>query len=141
MDYRGTLLLVSHDREFLDNVVTSTLAFDEDGKVRNYAGGYSDWLKQRPQNAKPGSAKIKKEKAKPSSPSTKTRKRTFKENRELESLPATIEKLELEQSQLHETIADPAFYQGDHEKVTRTTARLQEALKRSWKLAITVGTN
>ena len=126
MDYRGTLLLVSHDREFLDNVVTSTLAFDEDGKVRNYVGGYSDWLKQRPQNAKPGSAKIKKEKAKPSPPATKSRKRTFKENRELESLPATIEKLELEQSQLHETIADPAFYQGDHEKVTRTTARLQE---------------
>ena len=128
-DYQGTLLLVSHDREFLNNVVTSTLVFSENGIVQEYAGGYDDWLMQRPdadpsvtQELKSKSLGGKKEK--PSS--QKPRKLTFKERAELEALPSIMELLEKEQKQLYDDMADPAFYQGDGSAVPQAKNRLLE---------------
>ena len=95
-DYPGTLLLVSHDREFLDRVVTSTLAFESDGCIDEYIGGYSDWLRQRPQ-VDPSPKTVLKPAAPTQTPATPTparRKLAFKEQRELEQLPARIEALE-----------------------------------------------
>jgi ATP-binding cassette subfamily F protein uup len=109
VEFQGTLLLVSHDREFLDNVVTSTLVFEGDGQVGDYVGGYADWLRQRPV---PANAVPVKEKPapKPTAKSAKLRKLSHKEQRELDGLPARIEALETEQSALTAKLADPAFY-------------------------------
>jgi len=89
LNYRGTLLLVSHDREFLDNVVTSTLVLEGDGSVKSYPGGYADYLKQRPAPVVETKAAAEKPK-----PAAESRKLGFKEKRELESLPGEIEALE-----------------------------------------------
>ena len=123
LDYGGTLILVSHDREFLDNVVTSCIAFDEDGQVRHYAGGYASWLEQRPAppDESPAVAASPPKAAKPARAKTKL---TFKERRELEQLPGQIEALEVEQSALNEAMAAPAFFAGPHEEVQEVTARL-----------------
>ena len=131
IQFSGTLLLVSHDRALLDNVVTSTLVFEGDGVVREYVGGYEDWLRQRPP---PASASPKTpEVAAP--PSTRTAevqgkrpsaKLSFKESRELEGLPARIEALEAEQESLHDRLADPALYQGDGSAVAAAKGRLAE---------------
>src|SRR4030095_4239711 len=111
-DYQGTLLLVSHDRTFLDNVVTSTLVFEGEGKVGEYAGGYEDWKLQR-------AAAALRELPKPSAPplvavaektNHKNRKLSYKERRELEALPQKIEALEVEQSELHRQMGDGDFY-------------------------------
>ncbi len=128
VNYNGTVLLVSHDREFLDNVVTSSLVFEGEGQVNEYVGGYSDWLRQRP------TAGTEKTRTGPSkggaAPTTErkpaTRKRSYQDKRELEQLPAEIERLEQEQASLTETLADPAFYQGDSETISATTQRLAE---------------
>lgn len=123
LDYQGTLIVVSHDREFLNNVVTSCVAFDADGSVGHYAGGYDDWLAQRPaidreeDAPEPVVAKAPRE-AKP-----KTRL-SFKESYELEQLPARIEGLEAEQLALNEAIMVPGFYQGPPSEVQRVTNRL-----------------
>ncbi|BCU05956.1 ribosomal protection-like ABC-F family protein [Allochromatium tepidum] len=130
LNYSGTLLLVSHDRALLDNVVTGTLVFEGDGVVRDYVGGYEDWLRQRPRPAEPAPA------AKSSTPATRAAeskskpKRTsdklsFKETRELAELPGRIESLEQEQSDLHARLADPALYQGDGAEVVTVKARLE----------------
>lgn len=109
LDYSGTLLLVSHDREFLNNVVTSTLVFEGQGQVSEYVGGYDDWLRQH----KPDSPmKIKKaapKQEKPKVPPGRPHKLGFKEQRELEHLPLHIEKMEAEQQELYEIMADPGF--------------------------------
>ncbi len=131
LDYSGTILLVSHDREFLNGVVTSTLVFEENGVVTEYAGGYDDWLMQRPQssekkpsgregtNGKAGARKQRERREKP-------RKLTFKEARELETLPRHIEELESEQKSLYERMAAPEFYREGGEKISRAKARLEE---------------
>jgi ABC transport system ATP-binding/permease protein len=131
LDYSGTILLVSHDREFLNGVVTSTLVFEENGVVTEYAGGYDDWLMQRPQpsekdpsrrepaNGKAAARKQRERREKP-------RKLTFKEAREIETLPGHIEELESEQKALYERMADPAFYKQAGEKISRAKARLDE---------------
>ncbi len=123
IDYRGTLLLVSHDRAFLDNVVTSTLVFEGGGRVQEYAGGYSDWLRQR---AKPVSIAAKPvADAKPAVPARpKGAKLGFKEARELEELPAAIESLEREQDELSGRLSVPAFYKIDSTEQARVHARL-----------------
>ena len=128
-DYKGTLLLVSHDREFINNVVSSTLVFSEKGVVQEFAGGYDDWLMQRPGadlsptlESKSKSRDKKKEKPR----SQKPRKLTFKERAELEALPAALELLEKEQRQLYDDMADPAFYQGDSSAVPQAKKRLLE---------------
>jgi len=132
IQFSGTLLLVSHDRALLDNVVTSTLVFEGDGVVREYVGGYEDWLRQRPPpviEAKPkptpGPAAPLKgaEDGLQSRPSAKL---SFKENRELGELPGRIETLEAEQEALHARLADPALYQGEGSAVAAAKARLAE---------------
>jgi len=119
VEYEGTLLLVSHDREFLDNVVTSTLVFEGDGQLGDYNGGYQDWFRQRAARAARAMAaeatttataspnKDSNTPAKGPAP----RKLSQKEQRELETLPATIERLEQEQSNLAAQLSDPTFYQ------------------------------
>jgi len=128
-NYAGTLLLVSHDRAFLDNVVTSTLVFEGGARVSEYVGGYSDWLRQRraveaaaPASARAVSAAI--EAAPPDAAPARSRARrlSYKEQRELEALPEKIQLLEAEQLELQAAIADPALFQGP---VARGTAALQ----------------
>ena len=128
-DYKGTLLLVSHDREFINNVVSSTLVFSEKGVVQEFAGGYDDWLMQRSVaelSAMPEPKSKPKEKKKEKPRSQKPRKLTFKERAELEALPAALELLEKEQRQLYDDMADPAFYQGDSSAVPQAKKRLLE---------------
>ncbi len=126
MEYNGTVLVVSHDRAFLNNVVTSTLVFEGEGRVQEYAGGYDDWLRQsrahQEKATPPREEKKQRFKAKPTGP----RKLTFKETRELEELPGRIETLELEQNHLFETMADESFYRDDRKAAARAGARLSE---------------
>lgn len=126
-DYRGTLLLVSHDRAFLNNVVTSTFVLEGDGVINEYTGGYDDWLSQRPcvpapQALKIKAAKVYREKEK----SIVSRKLTYKEQKELDSLPLKIEKLEEEQKALYRLFADLAFYQRGPQEISRAKARSEE---------------
>jgi len=124
-EYAGTLLLVSHDRDFLDRVVTSTLVMEGDGRVREYVGGYTDWLRQRPEPAaapKPPVAPT--HDRRPAAPPPPRRKLTYKDQRELEQLPARIEQLEAGIAALTETMHDPAFYQQDGAAITAHNARL-----------------
>jgi ATP-binding cassette subfamily F protein uup len=137
LDYTGTLLLVSHDRAFLDNVVTSCLVFEGGGRIREYVGGYSDWLRQRPAPEPVVAAKSKPAPApKPSRPATPGRL-GYNERRELEGLPARIEELERRQRELHALTADPAFYKRDPAAINRQLeelraleAELESALRR-----------
>ncbi len=125
-EYAGTLLLVSHDREFLNNVVTSTLVLEGEGRVKEYAGGYDDWLRQRPEEpppvAKPAAARPE---PKPL-PLQRARRLTYKEQRELEALPQRIELLEAELGELHQLTADPAFYRKAPAEIIRVKGRLDE---------------
>lgn len=125
VDYSGTLLLVSHDREFLNNVVGSTLAINPDGTVTETVGGYDDWLREQQTTASPASsaAKSAAEKAKPAK--ERARKLSFKEERELEALPDRIAGLEEEQQRLHATLADPEFYKSAGPEVSTLNARLE----------------
>lgn len=122
-EYAGTLLLVSHDREFLNNVVTGTLAFEGDGRVSENVGGYDDWLSNRSQStsAQP-EPKTAKERSRPEK--EKPKKLTFKEERELEALPEKIAVLEQEQSDLHARLADPDFYKNAGAGVAAINERL-----------------
>ena len=131
--YTGTLLLVSHDRAFLDQVVTSTLVMEGDGRVGEYVGGYADWLRQRDEAdveasdpKERGEARERRREAKKSAESERPKKLSYKENRELEALPAAIEALETEQAEIHTQLADPDLYrtQGD------TVAPLKERLEK-----------
>jgi ATP-binding cassette subfamily F protein uup len=131
MNYPGTLLLVSHDRTFLNNVVTSTLVFEGEGKVTEYIGGYDDWLMQRPRESAdisvPGQKDKKKEdkKLRPTN-LVRPRKLTNKENEELKILPQRIEELETEQQELYQRIADPGFYKQEGEKIVQANQRLEK---------------
>lgn len=125
VDFPGTLLLVSHDRTFLNNVVTSTLVFEGEGQVREYAGGYDDWLRQKSageesspkQASKPEPVRSKRE---------RPRKLNYKEQRELAALPEMIETLESEQAALHAKLAEPSFYQQAGSEISRVNKRLEE---------------
>ncbi|GJQ58909.1 MAG: ATP-binding cassette domain-containing protein [Candidatus Scalindua sp. AMX11] len=124
VDYKGTLLLVSHDRAFLNNVVTSTIVFEGEGGVNEYVGGYDDWLRQRQEVEK---ASKKRSDSKPELLEKKRerpRKLSFKEKRELEILPEQIEALETEQDQLHQTMGDPLFYQKQKDEIVDIKRRL-----------------
>jgi len=130
LEYSGTLLLVSHDRAFLNNVVTSTMVLEGGGEVKEYAGGYDDWLAQRPAKEKETKYKVKTEKTgvetiKESAP----RKLSFKEQKELEGLMPKIEELEIEQEHLFALLADFNFYQKNPTEAARTKAR-SESLKK-----------
>jgi len=133
-EYEGTLLLVSHDRTFLDNVVTSTLVFEGDGKFGEYAGGYEDWERYQRQIPEiPGATKKRGNTQRTPAPSQakrtdKPRKLTYKEQRELEALPVAIEALEAEQAELHRLMGGAEFYRQSSDTITATLERL-EALK------------
>jgi len=119
-NYPGTLLLVSHDRHFLDNVVTSTIVFEGNGQIKEYVGGYQDWLRQR--TVSPPAPK----KAAPPKPRPqKTRKLSYKEQRELADLPEQIETLETEQEKLQNLISHPDFYRGEADQINQSLARLK----------------
>jgi len=128
MEYRGTVLLVSHDREFLNNIVTSTIVFDGDGRLVEYVGGYDDWLRQRSLSSPGGTEKAKKkeklEKARPQRECMRTL--TFREKKEIETLPALIESMEAERAGLYETLADPDFYRHDGSRIPAVKARMVE---------------
>jgi ABC transport system ATP-binding/permease protein len=123
LDYKGTLLLVSHDRAFINNVVTSTLVFEGKGVVREYAGGYDDWLLQGTAAA-PGETKQQKKPREKKQP--ENRKITFKENRELESIPRVIEEKEDRKQELYALLADPSFYQESSHRVPEFKAELEQ---------------
>jgi ATP-binding cassette subfamily F protein uup len=130
VDYGGTVLLVSHDRAFLDNVTTSVLAFEGDGVFREYDGGYDDWRRAAERAAKAGSDAERAEESKrpaekPRPRSDKSRKLSYKEERELESLPQRIEQLEAEQAALHEAMLDPDFFRQGGAEIAAVTARLE----------------
>ena len=121
LDYAGTLLLVSHDRAFLNNVVTSTLTVEPDGSVREHAGGYDEIARRR--TSETPSPPPKSEPARPLR--EPPRKLSYKDQRELEALPKRIEALEAEQDDLHRTMSDPGFYQREGAAIAEATARLE----------------
>ncbi|MDP7775423.1 ATP-binding cassette domain-containing protein [Acinetobacter nosocomialis] len=132
-EYKGTLLLISHDRAFMDNVVTSTWVFDGKGGIAEYIGGYQDYLLQRPDekvvdqksDVKKVQAKAEAEKAAAQS-SVKKVKLSYKDQRELEQLPAEIEKLEVEQAELSDKLADGSWFVSDADAATQASQRLAE---------------
>ena len=122
LDYRGTVLLVSHDRSFLNNVVTSSLIFTGDGKIEEVIGGYDDWQATQ----QPAEPIIKKEKAAAVPRKERPRKLSFKEKRELEKLPERIDALEQEQVELHQQMANPDSYkEGDGSLIGTLKKRLE----------------
>ena len=123
-EFKGTLFLVSHDRAFLNRVVTSTIAFEGDGQVREYVGGYDDWLHQRPQSPSVPDKEKPLNRGKPKK--ERQRKLTFKERQELNELPLRIESLETAVAKLHEKIADPEFYRTAGATVAEVNTRLEE---------------
>jgi ATP-binding cassette subfamily F protein uup len=129
-EYDGTLLLVSHDRTFLDNVVTSTLVFENDGSIGEYVGGYEDWLRQRKPAAtaieKGDTEKVSKAETRQGGSVARKRKLSYNEGRELEALPARIEALEREQRQLEQQLSQAGFYQQHKEVITGAVARLEQ---------------
>jgi ATP-binding cassette subfamily F protein uup len=149
-NYAGTLLLVSHDRAFLDNVVTSTLVFEGGAQVNEYVGGYSDWLRQRraapaavaraaaaapatppaptalPASTAPSAPTVSSAStASPPAARAKPRRLSYKEQRELADMPEKIQNLETEQSQLQVKISDPALFKTDPARATAALQRLQ----------------
>lgn len=129
-EYEGTLLLVSHDRSFIDNVVTSTIAFEGNGIVKEYIGGYDDMLRQSKmsfQTSKPETRKeIKKDKEDTPQNKQQKKKLSYKETKELESLPELIEQLEAEQIKMEQKIASSSFYQQGKDKITETLTRIEQ---------------
>ena len=143
-DYQGTLLLVSHDRAFLDNVVSSTLVLEGRGQIGEYVGGYSDWLRQRPSAAAAEAAAAARPgltrndppapAPAPAAPAAK-RKLSFKDQRELELLPRRIEELEAEIATRGEAMTDPAFFKQDSASITaanEAVAKLQTELETAY---------
>jgi ATP-binding cassette subfamily F protein uup len=132
VQFAGTVLLVSHDRAFLNNVVTSTLVFEADG-VKEYVGGYDDWVRQRPQpvvESTPAAAAQPAESRKARDVDPRTRRLTFKERQELQTVTENIERLEKDIDDLHAEMAKPEFYQQTGEKIAAETARLQSLEER-----------
>ncbi len=122
--YTGTLLLVSHDRVFLNNVVTSTLVLEGEGQISEYVGGYDDWLRQRPQIETKAPVKEKKSQVAAKPESNKPVKLSYKEQQELEALPQLIESLEKEQEALNQAMADPGFYKKEVDVIAESSSRL-----------------
>ena len=129
VDFGGTVLVVSHDRAFINNVATSTLFIDSSGEVREFDGGYDDFLRQRPDPALKESDKEKPARPEPASsviapPQPARKKLTNKEQRELEALPGLIEKLENEIARVEAAMADPAFYKQDKSAIASQSNQL-----------------
>ena len=127
-EYAGTLLLVSHDRAFLDNVVTSSLVFEGAGRVNEYVGGYTDWIRQRSSGgADTGGAESAAARPAPASvpAAAKPRKLSYKDQRELDALPEVIQGLEAEQARLADAIADPDLFRRSPADAASAVKRLQ----------------
>lgn len=138
VEFQGTVLVVSHDREFLNNVVTSTLVF-EDGNLKEYVGGYDDYLRQRKAATAPAKSEAAtKQKSKTSTPQPETKKKlSYNDQRELDNLPGKIEELETQLAELHEAMAAPEYYQrppeelaADQQKLQTLEAELEKAFER-----------
>ncbi|SIQ08635.1 ATP-binding cassette ATPase Uup [Marinobacterium stanieri] len=132
--FEGTILLVSHDRRFLDNVVTSSVVFEGDARVREYVGGYKDWLRQRPQPVHQAQAEAKpaeeKQKAAEKPRRKSSNKLSYKLQRELDSLPEQLEEAEAELEKLQAETSAPDFYSRDHEDVARVLEVLHQQEQR-----------
>jgi ABC transport system ATP-binding/permease protein len=126
-NYSGTLLLVSHDRRFLDNVVTSTIVFEGKGQIKEYVGGYQDWLRQRNLTVQPPITPKKPLTSSKTnvSPKPKSPKLSYKEQRELVELPIQIENLETELTQLQEKVSCSDFYRGSTTEINQTLAQIK----------------
>jgi ATP-binding cassette subfamily F protein uup len=128
-EFSGTLIIVSHDRQFLDNVVTSTLVFEADGSIQEYVGGYSDWVRQGKALAEadnPNADKRRDKAARKSASGRKPTKLGYMEQRELEQLPADIEQLEAAVSDLEQQVSTADFYSQDHAEVQQVLNKLTE---------------
>src|SRR5579859_1386479 len=123
-DYDGTLFLVSHDRDFLDRLVTSVIAVEGDGEIAEYVGGYTDYLRQRPAKPEPAAKPVKQAPAAPRADKPKTARLGFKEQHDLQRLPGVIEALGKEQASLQKTLADPQLFVRDRAAFDKATARL-----------------
>jgi len=131
-EWSGTLLLVSHDRVFLDDIVTSTIVFEGDGRVDEYVGGYEDWVRQRPQSAaaqpvRPRQARLETAERAPA----RAKRLSYNESRELATLPDQIDSLEAEHRGLNERIASADFYKEAPEAI-------RDALARADRLAVEI---
>ncbi|MEX1347194.1 MAG: ATP-binding cassette domain-containing protein, partial [Desulfobacterales bacterium] len=125
LEYRATLLLVSHDRAFLNNVITRTIVFEGNGRVAEYAGGYDDWLIQKPNRNDPpllqkNDGNKTRQKPKPHKPA----KLGYMQKRELHDLPRKLDTLESRQKELYEAMSDPLFYKKDKGEIARMKANL-----------------
>lgn len=125
--YSGTLLLVSHDREFLDNVVTSTFVLEGDGQVRCYPGGYEDYLRQRPMPVRANAKVEKTAETNRREAASGPRKLSYGEKREFDALPSKIDALEKEVAELRETLSSGDLYRTDPVRAQTTATRLPEA--------------
>jgi ATP-binding cassette subfamily F protein uup len=121
VEYQGTVLLVSHDRAFINNVVTETLVFEENGQIGEYAGGYDDWLSQRSEIRDQKSADVRPSALRPST--AKKRKLSNKEREDLKNLPKKIEQLEAELAELNQKLNAPEFYRGPADEIKAVTER------------------
>ena len=127
VDYEGTLLLVSHDRAFLDNVVTSVFVFEGEGVINEYIGGYAEWFALAEQRKKQAISQQSKESVKQGkSKSTSGKKISFKEQKELDQLPILIDQLETEQGQLTVQIAEVDFYKQEQDEIKKTLDKLKQ---------------
>ena len=132
-EYPGTVFLVSHDRAFINDVVTNTLVFEGDGLIRDFSGGYDDWLAQRQRIDESIKAEAQtppeKNREASSTPAPGARRRNFRETQELAELPKRIESLEIEQAALHTKMASLGFYQQDKLEIASVTKRLEETAR------------
>jgi ABC transport system ATP-binding/permease protein len=126
LEFDGTLLLVSHDRSFLNHVVTSTLVFEGNGRIGEYVGGYDDWVRQRGALAEQGKPAPKAVAPRRQPHKPKPDKLSYKDQRELDGLPERIEQLDTELEALHSTMADPGFYQQDRALIAQQAGRLEQ---------------
>jgi len=132
INYKGTLILVSHDRAFLNNVVTSTLVFEGDGVIKQYVGGYDDWLRQR----KVEQPTVVSPVAVTSKPKSTSKKLSYKDQRELDQLPEQIEDLEIQIGEITELISQPDFYKSERAEIEKTEQQLadvQQQLNQSYQ--------
>jgi ATP-binding cassette subfamily F protein uup len=127
VEWPGTLLLVSHDRAFIDHVVTSTLVFERNGRVEEYVGGYEDWIRQRPAEPPAAGPRAVRQSPAPAPASTGGRRKlSYREQQEFDDLPALIERLDAEQDALNAVVASADFYKESSDAIARTLARIDE---------------
>ena len=125
-DFEGTVLLSSHDRDFLDRVATSVIALEGDGRAQEYAGGYSDYLRQRgPREAGPAGGRARP--AEKAAPAKRTARLSYNDQRALDELPRRMAALEAEMAELGRTLADPGLYAREPERFAAAAARLEQA--------------